>query len=113
MKKDKMVSKLRKADGNVDKFISLATQVIDLEVESDPENKKVISMFTARDMAFGAQVSRNKHIAIGVVVGVVIFTALTYALTILGIDTNLQFVFSGIIILIAVTLDSLKYVQKT
>ena len=41
----------------------------------------------------------------GVVVGVLIFTALTYSLTILGIDTNLQFVFSGIIILIAVTLD--------
>ncbi|HBJ06016.1 MAG TPA: galactoside ABC transporter permease, partial [Erysipelotrichaceae bacterium] len=35
----------------------------------------------------------------GVVVGVLIFTALTYSLTILGIDTNLQFVFSGIIIL--------------
>jgi methyl-galactoside transport system permease protein len=48
----------------------------------------------------------------GVVVGVGIFTALTYALTILGIDTNLQFVFSGIIILVAVTLDCLKYVQK-
>lgn len=48
----------------------------------------------------------------GVVVGVFIFTALTYSLTILGIDTNLQFVFSGIIILIAVTLDCLKYVQK-
>lgn len=48
----------------------------------------------------------------GVTVGVLIFTALTYALTILGIDTNLQFVFSGIIILIAVTLDCLKYVQK-
>ncbi|KXB38898.1 ABC transporter permease subunit [Amygdalobacter nucleatus] len=48
----------------------------------------------------------------GVVVGVVIFTALTYALTILGIDTNLQFVFSGIIILTAVTLDCLKYVRK-
>ncbi len=48
----------------------------------------------------------------GVVVGVCIFTALTYSLTILGIDTNLQFVFSGIIILIAVTLDCLKYVQK-
>ena len=46
----------------------------------------------------------------GVVVG--IFTALTYSLTILGIDTNLQFVFSGIIILVAVTLDCLKYVQK-
>lgn len=48
----------------------------------------------------------------GVVVGVLIFTGLTYALTILGIDTNLQFVFSGIIILLAVTLDCLKYVQK-
>ena len=48
----------------------------------------------------------------GVVVGVVIFTALTYALTILGIDTNLQFVFSGIIIMTAVTLDCLKYIRK-
>ena len=48
----------------------------------------------------------------GVVVGVFIFTALTYSLTILGIDTNLQFVFSGIIILVAVALDCLKYVQK-
>lgn len=48
----------------------------------------------------------------GVVVGVLIFTALTYSLTILGIDTNLQFVFSGIIILIAVTLGCLKYVRK-
>ena len=48
----------------------------------------------------------------GVVVGVFLFTALTYSLTILGIDTNLQFVFSGIIILVAVMLDCLKYVQK-
>lgn len=48
----------------------------------------------------------------GIVAGVFIFTALTYSLTILGIDTNLQFVFSGIIILISVTLDCLKYVQK-
>ena len=48
----------------------------------------------------------------GITIGVLIFTALTYALTILGIDTNLQFVCSGIIILVAVTLDCLKYVQK-
>ena len=48
----------------------------------------------------------------GVVVGVLIFTALTYSLTILGTDTNLQFVFEGIIIIVAVTLDCLKYVQK-
>ena len=48
----------------------------------------------------------------GVVTGVLIFTSLTYSLTILGIDTNLQFIFERIIILAAVTLDCLKYVQK-
>ena len=48
----------------------------------------------------------------GVVTGVLIFTSLTYSLTILGIDTNLQFIFEGIIILAAVTLDCLRYVQK-
>ena len=48
----------------------------------------------------------------GVVVGVFIFTALTYSLTVLGIDANLQFIFSGVIILVAVMLDCLKYVQK-
>ncbi len=48
----------------------------------------------------------------GVVTGVLSFTSLTYSLTILGIDTNLQFIFEGIIILAAVTLDCLKYVQK-
>lgn len=48
----------------------------------------------------------------GVVVGVFIFTALAYSLTILGIETNLQFIVSGIIIVIAVTLDCLKYIQK-
>ena len=48
----------------------------------------------------------------GVVTGVMIFTALTYSLTILRIDTNLQFIFEGIIILVAVTLDCLKYVKK-
>ena len=48
----------------------------------------------------------------GVVTGVFIFTALTYALTTLGIDANLQFIISGVIILVAVTLDCLKYVQK-
>ena len=48
----------------------------------------------------------------GVVTGVLIFTSLTYSLTILGIDTNLQFIFEGIIILAAVTLDCLKYEQK-
>lgn len=48
----------------------------------------------------------------GVVVGVLIFTVLISSLTILGMNTNIQFVFEGVIILAAVTLDCLKYVQK-
>ena len=48
----------------------------------------------------------------GVVVGVFIFTALTYSLTILGIDTNLQFVFSGIIHSGRRDPGLLEYVQK-
>ena len=48
----------------------------------------------------------------GAVFGVVIFTALTYALSILNIDTNLQFVIKGIIILAAVAMDSIKYLKK-
>lgn len=48
----------------------------------------------------------------GVVVGVFIFTDLTHSLTTPGADANLQFVFSGIIILLAVMPDCLKYVQK-
>ena len=48
----------------------------------------------------------------GAVIGVIIFTGLTYCLTFLGIDTNLQFVFKGLIIIAAVALDSIKYLQK-
>ncbi len=48
----------------------------------------------------------------GAAIGVVIFTSLTYCLTFLGIDTNLQFVFKGFIILAAVSLDSIKYLKK-
>ena len=48
----------------------------------------------------------------GAAFGVIIFTSLTYCLTFLGIDTNLQFVFKGLIILAAVSLDSVKYLKK-
>ncbi len=48
----------------------------------------------------------------GAVMGVIIFTSLTYCLTFLGIDTNLQFVFKGLIIIAAVALDSVKYLKK-
>ena len=48
----------------------------------------------------------------GAVIGVFIFTGLTYVLSVLGIDTNLQFVLKGVIIMAAVALDSLKYLKK-
>jgi methyl-galactoside transport system permease protein len=48
----------------------------------------------------------------GAVIGVIIFTGLTYCLTFLSIDTNLQFVFKGLIIIAAVALDSVKYLKR-
>lgn len=48
----------------------------------------------------------------GAVAGVIIFTALTYCLSFLGIDTNLQFVIKGIIIITAVALDRMKYLKR-
>ena len=48
----------------------------------------------------------------GAVLGVIIFTGLTYCLTFLGIDTNLQFVFKGLILIAAVALDSVKYLKR-
>ncbi len=48
----------------------------------------------------------------GAVLGVLIFQGMTYALTYLGIDTTLQFVFKGVIIIAAVALDSVKYLKK-
>lgn len=48
----------------------------------------------------------------GAVAGVIIFTGLTYCLSFLGIDTNLQFVFKGIIIITAVALDRVKYIRR-
>ena len=48
----------------------------------------------------------------GAAIGVIIFTGLTYCLTFLHIDTNLQFVFKGLIIIAAVALDSIKYLKR-
>ncbi len=48
----------------------------------------------------------------GAVIGVIIFTGMTYCLTFLGIDTNLQFVFKGFILIAAVALDSIKYLKR-
>lgn len=48
----------------------------------------------------------------GAVIGTLIFTGLTYCLTVCKIDVNMQYIFKGIIIMAAVCLDSLKYLKK-
>ncbi len=48
----------------------------------------------------------------GVVLGTIIFQGMTYCLTFLGFDVNIQYLFKGIIIMAAVCLDSMKYLKK-
>lgn len=48
----------------------------------------------------------------GIVIGTIIFQGMTYCLTFLGFDVNIQYIFKGIIIMAAVCLDSVKYLKK-
>lgn len=48
----------------------------------------------------------------GAVIGTVVLGFLTYAFSAMGLDTNLQLVIKGLIILAAVTLDCVKYLKK-
>lgn len=60
----------KKADKNSKNFREIAHTVIWDEVISDEENKEVIAGFTARDMAIGEILTRNKYLAAGLVVGI-------------------------------------------
>jgi hypothetical protein len=72
------LKKLRNiSDKYVAKFSNAATRLVMDEVSgTDDENKKVIAMVTARDMAIGAAMKKGEHILTGVVIGV-LGTALT------------------------------------
>lgn len=48
----------------------------------------------------------------GAVFGAIVFTAMSYVLTFLGIDPYYQFILRGTVIILAVTLDCLKYLKK-
>ena len=48
----------------------------------------------------------------GAVFGAIVFTAMTYALTFLGINPYYQYLLRGIVIIAAVALDCLKYLKK-
>lgn len=48
----------------------------------------------------------------GIVTGVIIFTVINYGLTYIGVNPYWQFIIKGAIIVMAVALDTLKYVKK-
>ncbi|MBC2855150.1 galactose/methyl galactoside ABC transporter permease MglC [Cetobacterium sp. 2A] len=48
----------------------------------------------------------------GVVTGVLIFTVINYGLTYIGVNPYWQFIIKGVIIVMAVALDTMKYVKK-
>ena len=49
----------------------------------------------------------------GVVAGVLIFAVINYGLTFIGMDPNLQFIVKGLIIVVAVAIDTRKYLTKS
>lgn len=52
-------------------FKEVAEAVVEATVVSDDENKKTISYLSSVDMAIGEAVTKNKHIATGVIIGTV------------------------------------------
>jgi len=48
----------------------------------------------------------------GIVIGVLIFQVIAYGLSFIGVNPYLQFIIKGLIIIIAVAIDSRKYVKK-
>jgi methyl-galactoside transport system permease protein len=49
----------------------------------------------------------------GAITGVLMFQVISYGMTFIGLDQNLQYIFKGIIIVAAVALDAKKYIKKT
>ena len=48
----------------------------------------------------------------GVVTGVIIFTVINYGLTYIGVNPYWQYIIKGLIIIMAVALDTMKYTKK-
>lgn len=48
----------------------------------------------------------------GIVIGVLIFQVIAYGLSFIGVNPYLQFIIKGLIIIIAVAIDSRKYIKK-
>ncbi|MBF8983249.1 galactose/methyl galactoside ABC transporter permease MglC [Lutibacter sp. B2] len=48
----------------------------------------------------------------GIVIGVLIFQVIAYGLSFIGVNPYLQFIIKGLIIIVAVAIDSRKYIKK-
>lgn len=59
----------------------------------------------------GISVTGGKGKISGAVIGTLLFQMIFVALQTLGVDSNLQFVMQGLVIIVAVSLDSLKYLK--
>lgn len=60
----------------------------------------------------GVSFSGGVGTVIGVLTGVIIFTVINYGMTYIGVNPYWQFIIKGVIIIMAVALDSLKYAKK-
>ncbi len=49
----------------------------------------------------------------GAIIGVFMFTVISYGMTFLGMDQNIQYIIKGVIIVVAVSLDTKKYLKKS
>ena len=49
----------------------------------------------------------------GAIVGVLMFTIISYGMTFMGMDMNFQYILKGVIIVAAVALDTKKYLKKS
>ncbi len=49
----------------------------------------------------------------GAIVGVLMFTIISYGMTFIGLDQNFQYIIKGVIIVTAVSLDTKKYLKKS
>ncbi len=69
----------------INKFREAAIALVQAEVsDTSDDNKEVIAMFTARDMAVGAKLTKNKYILTGVAIG------LAGSVLTLGINTLVE-----------------------
>jgi methyl-galactoside transport system permease protein len=48
----------------------------------------------------------------GVVIGVLIFQVINYGLVYMGVNSYIQFIIKGVIILFAIAVDTQKYIRK-